>query len=78
MIPALEARPILYEDLHYHWQVFLDLNETRSAGFAGPESITYHEINAYMEAHEITEPSERQRLIQRVRFIDREFLKAIK
>lgn len=54
--------------------MFWEINDTRRAGFAGPDPIQYSEILAYCEFQGISNAYERKRLIDRVRLLDREYI----
>lgn len=41
-----EDFPFIIEHI---WSAFIQLSQTRSAGFSGPNPITYSEIKAWME-----------------------------
>lgn len=49
---ALENPTIFPRLLSYIWSAFVDLNSARTAGFSGPNPITYTEIKAWKELTE--------------------------
>jgi hypothetical protein len=72
-VPKLDDRPVLYEDLVYHWNCFWHLNATRRSGF-GIERISYSEMSAYMDIHKITDTAQRIRFAERMAYFDSLFL----
>jgi hypothetical protein len=49
---ALENPTPFPKLMMYIWSVFIDLNSARTAGFSGPNPITYTEIKAWKELTE--------------------------
>ena len=72
---VVEGQPSLYEDLYEDWNIFWKLSGKRRfdgmSGFVGP--IPYAEIEAYMKIYGITGIVERERLVERIQFLDQIF-----
>jgi hypothetical protein len=71
--PALEDRPVLYEDLLYVWQAFNELHTGRQSGF-GPAPFAPGDILAWMNIHGFTEVEERVELYELLLAMDSTWL----
>ena len=72
-VPALEKRPVLYDDLAADYSAFWALSASRPSGF-GASPIPLTEILAYMEMFEIDDPMCRKLFLERMRVMDRAFM----
>jgi hypothetical protein len=75
--PALDAMPELYEDLRCYWNAFIELDETRTVGFAA-NPISYLEIEAWLRLHSIDDSDERIGYTETIRFLDTHCLRIAK
>ena len=73
--PAMLNRPSLYGDLYDDWNIFWKLSGKRRidvmSGRVG--QIPYPEIESYMRIHKIDGEIERERLVERIEFMDKIF-----
>ncbi len=60
--------------LLYVWSAFCSLNSARTAGFSGPNPITYSELNAWKE---LTETPLKAWDIQAIKRLDQVYLRAV-
>lgn len=73
VIPELEKKPDLYPDLQLDYHAFSMLSASRRIGM-DVSPIPISEILAYAQYFHISDYTQRQVLLQRVRFLDRVFL----
>jgi len=76
-VPAMDNRPILYDDLLNDYTIFTELSKTRRVdGMSGYVfHIEFSEIEAYLQLMEISDFHQRQRLIKRIEFMDSTYCK---
>lgn len=65
--------PVLFGDLVEDYEAFLDLHQTRQAGFS-TNPVGFGEIIAWMDVHGVDDPQRRRLMTSRIRVLDRAFL----
>jgi hypothetical protein len=75
VVEALEEKPEVLEELLIDWELFWQLSSRRSNGFNGPNPILISEIESIMRIYGIKEWRERMEFIQRINFMDNEYMK---
>lgn len=73
IVPALSAKPVLFEDLIWIWEAFCMLNKCRNVGMMGPDPIPFAEMRSMADELEL-DSSTRFRFFDRISFIDRVYL----
>jgi hypothetical protein len=73
-IPAIENKPVLYEDLTPDYRAFVILSSSRRIGMT-PESIAISDITAYCEMFGIKNYKQRQQFLKRIKILDNTYLK---
>lgn len=68
--PELEQWPDLDEGLEIFWVAFAELSPRRQAGMGYIGAIPYSEMNAWMQAHNITDEDDRAVFLQYVNALD--------
>ena len=73
VIPELEKKPQLYDDLRIDYQAFVVLSSSRRVGMSATP-IPISEILAYADYYHIDGYEQRQVLLRRIKILDRAFL----